>query len=211
MSRKISFLMKPGENSYRFPVECVYCGDARTSPLVYKNQSKKLISRAGDALVKHLTYWKYSVILHVPYCQEHLRVSRIAKPVLAIAAVVGFLLGGAVLYGLISLSPRDLFSSASGGVAKDVSTVIVVVGILTFLIFPIGGSVLAQWLAKVLVARFLHSSFMEVPILAWLVDNDITRPHTLGMGVKIDEESITFSFTNDQIGEEFERLNLIHQ
>lgn len=127
-----------------------------------------------------------------------------AKPVLIIATVVGFLLGAAALFGLLSFLPSNLSSSTSGGVGKDIPESILIVLLLTFCI---GGSVLAQWLAKTLTARFLHNSFMDVPILAWLVDNDLTRPHTLGMVVKINEGHITFSFINHQIGEDFEKLN----
>jgi len=192
MSKKISFVMKPGDNSYTFPGECVYCGDPNTIKLDCKHRSKKLISQHVEPLVKHLKYSTYSVKLLVPYCQDHFNVSKIAKPVLIIATVVGFLLGAVALNGLIGLLPEEMHES---------------IIFVLFLTFCIGGSVLVQLLAKILATRFLHSSFRDVPILAWLVDNDLSRPHTLGMVVKINENHITFSFINRQIGEDFEKLN----
>jgi hypothetical protein len=204
MSKKIGFIMKPGDNSYTFPDECVYCGNPRTTPLACNYKSTKLISQRVEPLVKYRTYSEYSVKLLIPYCQDHIRVSRLAKPVLIIATVVGFVLGAVALFGLLSFLPSNLSSSTSGGVGKDIPEPILVVLVLTFCI---GGSILAQWLAKILAARFLYSSFKDVPILAWLVDNDLARPHALGMVVKINEGHITFSFINRQIGDDFEKLN----
>lgn len=190
MSNKISIQLQGFTFPGRFAEVCTYCGNPRTSEIVHKIPVPE---RENNQTINH------EIELHIPYCDEHMRIARrnqlIDTTTLTAGVVMGMIIGG--LVGLWSYS--DIGESGIFG-------------------FTEGPMFSALWfLGVVAMAGFAGAAAMFVLMLLLssitkLVVRMTTKfPADNPLGVLIttteDSDSINFAFHLDDIASAFREAN----
>lgn len=186
MSRKVTLIMSPGRNTIRFPNKCVYCGKTGTLNHACQIKSQKTLSQTSSGLEKQRTYLEYDLTMNVPYCPDHLRITKNAKTVMAIAGVIGFLLGGFAAFQIL-----NQFSEVSDSTVGWVGAALCLAGLFS-------GPVVAKLVAQKLV----NPAYKDVSV--WAYWNGGT--YTLGLKAFTFDEKVDLTFLNDVIGEEFAKF-----
>jgi hypothetical protein len=194
-----------------FPGRCVCCGKPKETETLLKvfrqwgNQSPKNISRA---IVVDKDKSLATLTLNVPHCARcHAADGRVAI-LTWIAFFAGAVPGGIVAFILVLLGLAwvDDFFGVSGASPDYGAVQLGLAGALAFIIGGVAGFA-AEVVAKVFFTPFLGRALFYAPLLAVQVLGDQEYAAGLTASLTKDFASLQLKFANDEIGQEFGRLN----
>jgi hypothetical protein len=181
---------KKNPPALKFPERCVNCGQPKHVVLPLK-LSMGVQKRGGDVLMD----------LPVPVCAacEH-KEHRISYVTLLPFTVVGLLVCGIVFVPVWLLVPE--------GPTLQTAEFNIVVGAFAGMVAGLGGGTAVEFVLKLLVAPVYGRLLLNRPLSIVSLFND--SENVVGLSAKFTDQkkSLKLTFENDEIGREFEGLNL---
>jgi len=206
MSQKISRRLSQGAR-FHFPDKCIYCEQAKGNTISYpvRGTTSQRIGGGIAGVGGVYRVWSASTTLQVPYCEKHHREAIRVRAILRAAVVAGVPLGAALGYAL----PLILWLLRRGAIESDCFGCALVPAVLGAVLLP---GVL-EWLVRMILCRY-SEPFANTPRFRAYASGSpgslVPYPFSGLLGMRVDVKSsseIELEFANDEIAQEFDRLN----